>query len=134
MKRMRSLVLVMAVAALMVAVFAPMAAANSRTGVTMKLTGPSSANNGSMIPLKVTIKNSLKYGGGNRVTVILQNKNGDLRRIASKAVVWSEGGSLGVVTVWVKARASAMGIAKYRAAWRNPGGTTYSNVKRVSID
>ena len=133
MKQLRSLALLVVVAALLVAPFAPAAVAGS-TGVKIKLKGPSTADDGAMIKLTAKIRNSLKYGGGDRVAIIMQNKDGDLKRIGSKAIAWSEGGSKGTVTFWVKAQASAMGIAEYRAAWRNPGGTTRSNVLRVEID
>jgi len=133
MKQLRSFALLVVVAALLVAILAPAAVAGS-TGVKIKLKGPSAADNGAMIKLTATIRNSLKYGGGSRVAIIMQNQDGDLRRIGSKAVTWSLGGSKGTVTFWVKAKASAMGIAKYRAAWKNPGGTTRSNVLRVEID
>ncbi|MEI6450335.1 MAG: hypothetical protein WCP98_10340 [Actinomycetes bacterium] len=133
MKQFRSLALLVVAAALLVAVFVPAAVAGS-TGVKIKLRGPSAADNGAMIKLTATIRNSLKYGGGNRVATIMQNQDGGLKRIGSKAVTWSLGGSRGTVTFWVRATASAMGIARYRAAWRNPGGTTRSNVLMVEID
>ena len=103
------------------------------TGVTIRLTGPQAAKSGALIALKVKIMDSLKYGGGQPLAVILQNRDGRLRRIASKTVSWSLGGSLGVATVWVRVHAAAMGPAVYRAAWTNPGGTTNSNVLRVAI-
>ena len=131
--KFRTLLLLVVVAALIVAILAPAAFAGS-TGVKIKLTGPSQADNGAMIALHAKISNSLKYGGGNRVSLILQNKDGNLRRIGSKAITWSQGGSVGNVTFWVAAKASAMGIAKYRAAWRNPGGSTHSNMLSVAIN
>jgi hypothetical protein len=131
--KFRTFVIMLAVAALLVAVLVPAAFAGG-TGVKIKLTGPDQADNGAMVKLTAKISNSLKYGGGNRAALILQNKDGNLKRIGSKAITWSEGGSKGVVEFWVKAEASAMGIAKYKAAWKNPGGTTHSNVCSVEID
>lgn len=133
MKQFRALALLVVVAALLVAMLAPAAVAGS-TGVKIKLKGPSAADNGALIKLTATIRNSLKYGGGSRVAIIMQNKDGHMKRIGAKTVTWSLGGSMGTVTFSVKAKASAMGIAKYRAAWTNPGGTTRSNVLRVEID
>jgi hypothetical protein len=67
--------------------------------------------------------------------VLLQNKDGHLTRIASKEVQWTLGGSVGsVVFQNIVPTPTAMGIAQYRVAWTNPGGTTRSNVWRVEID
>lgn len=131
--KVRSLVLIVVVAAVCLAVLAPAAVARD-TGVTIKLKGPSSADYGATIKLHATLKDSLMYGGGNRVAVLLQNKDGHLRRIASKEVDWRLGGSLGSVTFSVTATPTAMGLAKYRVAWKNPGGVTRSNVWSVEID
>jgi ABC-type glycerol-3-phosphate transport system substrate-binding protein len=131
--KFRAFVVLVVVAAVLVAALAPAAFAGG-TGVKIKLTGPSQANDGAMIKLTASIQNSLKYGGGNRVALVLQNKNGDLKRIGSKAITWSTGGSVGTVSFWVTAQPSAMGMAKYRAAWRNPGGSTHSNVWEVEIN
>jgi hypothetical protein len=43
-------------------------------------------------------------------------------------------GSRGTVDFWVKARASAMGIAGYRASWMHPEGTTHSTMLSIEID
>ena len=40
----------------------------------------------------------------------------------------------GVVSFWVKAKASAMGIVQYRAAWMHPEGTSHSNMLSVAIN
>ena len=130
--KFKSFVLLLVVAALMVAVIAP-AALGASAGVKMKLTGPNSANNGAMIKLTCNINNPQK-ADGNRVALILQNKDGNLKRIGSKAITWSNGGKTGVVSFWVKATASAMGIAKYRAAWMHPEGTSHSNMLSVAIN
>ncbi len=132
--KLKSLVLAVLVAALVLVVLAPAAAAGT-TGVSIKLKGPSHVADGSAIELTATIKDSLKYGGGSRVAVLLQNKNGHLRRIASKTVAWEVGGSIGfVIFKHIYPTPTAMGIAAYRVAWRNPAGVTRSNVWRVEID
>jgi hypothetical protein len=131
--KLKSFVLLLVLAALMVVVVAPAALAIDSAGVTMKLRGPSSAADGAMIKLTCKISNPMK-ADGNRVALILQNKDGNLKRIGSKAITWSNGGKTGVVAFWVKAQASAMGMAKYRAAWMHPGGTTRSNRLSVEID
>ena len=133
MKQLKTLMLLVVAAALLVAIFAPVAFAGT-TGVKIKLSGPGQANDGAMIQLTAKISNSLKYGGGSRAALVMQNKNGALKRIGSKAVTWSLGGSVGKVTFWVKAHPSAMGMAKYRAAWKNPGGSTRSNMWEIEID
>ena len=132
MKQFRSLALVTAVAALLVAVLAP-AALGRTAGVTIKLRGPSSADYGALIKLTATIRNPQRADGW-RVAIIMQNKNGDLKRIGAKAPTWPDGGRKGIVAFWVTATPSAMGIARYRAAWMHPEGTTRSNVLRVEID
>jgi len=133
--KLRSLVLVAVAVALLLAVMAPVAAANEKTGVTIKLRGPGNIAEGATLKLTATLKNSLKYGGGDRVAVLLQNKDGHLRRIASKTIDWRLGGSVGKVVFCVSdPTPTAMGIAKYRVAWTNPGGTTRSNVWSVEID
>ena len=132
--KLKSLALVVLVAALVLVVMVPAASAGS-TGVSIKLKGPSHVAEGSTLRLAATIKDSLKYGGGNRVAVLLQNKDGHLRRIASKEIDWTLGGSLGAVVFSVSdPTPTAMGIAAYRVAWKNPGGVTRSNVWRVEID
>ena len=130
--KFKSFVMLLVVAALVVAVVAP-AALGASAGVKMKLTGPNSAANGAMVKLTCTISNPQK-ADGNRVALVLQNKDGNLKRIGSKAIMWSNGGKTGVVSFWVKAMASAMGIAKYRAAWMHPEGTTHSNMLSVAIN
>ena len=130
--KFRSLILLVVVAALLVAILAPAAFA-ANAGVSMKLTGPNQAKNGAMILLQCKIKNPLK-ADGNRVALVLQNKDGNLKRIGSKQITWTNGGKSGVVDFWVSAKASAMGIAKYRAAWMHPEGTTHSNMLSVAIN
>ena len=130
----RSLLLVVVMAGLMLAVMAPVASA-SKTGVSIKLRGPGNVAEGATLTLTAVLKNSLKYGGGDRCAVLLQNKDGHLRRIASKTIDWRLGGSVGKVVFHVSdPTPTAMGIAKYRVAWTNPGGTTRSNVWSVEID
>jgi hypothetical protein len=130
--KFKSLVLLVVIAALAIAVIAP-AALGASAGVKMKLTGPSSATNNAMIKLTLKISNPQK-ADGNRVAVVFQNKDGNLKRIGSKAITWSNGGKTGVVSFWVKATASAMGIAQYRAAWMHPEGTSRSNMLSVAIN
>ena len=127
----RSFVFLALVAALMVAVLAPAAFASA--GVKMKLSGPREAAYNAKVKLTCKIANPQKADGV-RTAVILQNKDGHLKRIGSKAITWTDGGKTGIVTFWVKAQPSAMGIAKYRAAWMHPGGTTHSNRWMVEID
>jgi hypothetical protein len=134
MMKFKSFVLLLVVAALVVVVVAPAALAiDSSAGVKMKLSGPSSAADGAMIKLTCKISNPQK-ADGNRVAIVMQNKDGNLKRIGSKAITWSNGGKTGVVKFWVKAQVSAMGMAKYRAAWMHPGGTSRSNMLSVEID
>lgn len=133
MMRFKSFVLLVVIAALVVAVVAPAALGATSAGVKMKLTGPSSAANGAMVKITCKISNPMK-ADGNRVALILQNKDGNLKRIGSKAIAWSNGGKTGMVAFWVKAQASAMGIAKYRAAWMHPEGTSHSNMLSIAID
>jgi hypothetical protein len=130
--KLKSFVMLLVIAALVVAVVAP-AAFGASAGVKMKLTGPSSAANGAMVQLTCKISNP-QMADGNRVAIVLQNKDGDLKRIGSKAITWSNGGKTGLVYFWVKAQASAMGIAKYRAAWMHPEGTSHSNMLSIEID
>jgi len=133
MRQVKTFALLVVVAALLVAILAPVAFAGD-TGVKIKLSGPRQADDGAMIQLTAKISNSLKFGGGNRVALVMQNKNGDLKRIGSRTIAWSLGGSVGKATFWVTAHPSAMGMAKYRVAWKNPGGTTRSNMWEVEID
>lgn len=133
--KLRSMVLVAVVGALLLAALASVAAANEKTGVTIKLRGPGDVAEGSTFKLTATFKNSLKYGGGDRVAVLLQNKDGQLRRIACRTIDWRLGGSEGKAIFSVSdPTPTAMGIAQYRVKWTNPGGDTYSNVWRVEID
>lgn len=129
--RIRSFVLIIAVAALLVLAFAPAALASA--GVTMKLSGPRQAADNAMVKLTCKISNPEK-ADGNRTAVIMQNKDGHLKRIGSKAITWTNGGKVGVVSFWVKAEPTAMGIAKYRAAWMHPEGTTRTNVWSLEVD
>jgi hypothetical protein len=131
--KFKTFVLLVAVAALLVVILAPSAFAMGSADVSMKLTGPSSAANGAMIKLHCVVKNPLMTDGF-RAALILQNKDGNLKRIGSKAITWNSDGSKGTVDFWVKAQASAMGIAKYRASWMHPEGTTRSNMLSVEID
>lgn len=128
----RSLLLVAAVVTLCVAALAPAAGARS-AGVSIKLRGPETAAYGSQVKLTATIDNPERAEGW-RVAVIMQNKNGHLARLGSKAITWTHGLRRGIVVFWVKAEPTAMGIAKYRAAWMHPEGTTRSNVCSVEID
>jgi len=128
----RSLVPVAVLVAVAVAILAPAALARS-TGVTIKLKGPSTAAQGATIKLTATISNP-ERADGYRAAIIMQNKDGHLKRIGAKAITWTNGGRKGTLAFWVKAAPSAMGIAKYRAAWMHPEGTTRSNVVRVEID
>jgi len=132
MRRFRSVALLVAVAALVMAVLAPAAVAQS-AGVKIRLTGPSSAKQGATIKVKAVISNPERADGSDRI-ILLKNVNGHLKRQASAAPTWTNGGRKGVAYFWVVPTPSAMGIAKYRAAWKNPGGTTRSNVLRVEID
>ncbi len=129
----RSFVLLLVVAALVVVAVAPAALAKASADVTMELKGPDSAATGSMVKLTCTIQNPMQ-ADGNRVATILQNKDGHLKRIGSKAITWNSDGSKGTVVFWVKAQVSAMGLAKYRAAWMHPGGSTHSTKHAVEID
>jgi hypothetical protein len=132
--KFRSLILVAVAAMLMLAALAPAASAG-KTGVSIKLRGPGDVAQGSTFKLTAALKDSLKYGGGARVAVLLQNVDGHLKRIASKEVDWRLGGSVGTVAFSVSdPTPTAMGIAVYRVKWTNPGGATYSNAWRVEID
>jgi hypothetical protein len=131
--KFKTLALLFAVAALLVVVLAPSAFAMGSADVSMKLTGPSTAANGAMVKLHCVVKNPLMTDGY-RVALVLQNKDGNLKRIGSKAIAWNSDGSKGTVDFWVKAQASAMGIAKYRASWMHPEGTTHSNMLSIEID
>jgi hypothetical protein len=132
MRRFSSLALLVAVAALVAAILAPATVAQS-AGVKIRLTGPSSATQGTMIKLKAAISNPERADGSDRI-ILLKNVNGHLKRQASCAPMWTNGGRKGVAYFWVMPTPSAMGIAKYRAAWMHPEGTTRSNVLRVEID
>ena len=133
--KLRSLVLAAVTVALLLLATVTVAAADERTGVTIKLRGPGDVAEGATLKLTATFTNSLKYGGGDRVAVLLQNKDGHLRRIASKAIDWRVGGSEGKAVFSISDPVpTAMGIAQYRVKWTNPGGDTYSNVWRVEID
>ena len=131
---MRSKVLALAtvITAVLLVVLAPAASADLAR-VSMKLSGPSSAADGSLVKLTATIRNP-ERADGMRSAVILQNKDGHLVRIGSKAITWTRGGRLGTVTFMVEAEASAMGIARYRAAWMHPEGTARSNAVGVEIE
>jgi len=130
--RLKTLALAAVIAAALVVVLAPAASADL-AGVSMKLRGPSSAAEGSLAKLTATIRDP-ERADGMRSAVIMQNKDGHLVRIGSKAITWTRGGRLGTVTFMVKAGASAMGIARYRAAWMHPEGTARSNAVSVEID
>lgn len=131
--KLRSLLLALVAAALLAAALAPAALAD--TGVSIKLRGPESCKQGAEIKLTATIKDTLMYGGGDRVAVLMQVKNGHLKRIASKTVAWEVGGSVGfVIFKHITPTPTAMGIATYRVNWTNPAGTTRSNAWSVEID
>jgi hypothetical protein len=133
MMKFKTFALVFALAALLVVVLAPAALGMGSADVTMKLTGPKTAANGAMIKLHCVIKNPL-MADGNRVALVMQNKDGNLKRIGSKQITWNSDGSKGTVDFWVKAHASAMGIAWYRAAWMHPEGTSRTNKLGIEID
>jgi hypothetical protein len=133
--RLRSVVLLAMAVALLLAATAVVAAASEKTGVTIKLRGPGDVAEGATLKLTATFKNSLKYGGGDRVAVLLQNKDGHLRRIASRTIDWRLGGSEGKAVFSISdPTPTAMGVAQYRVKWTNPGGDTYSNAWRVEIE
>ena len=119
--RLRTLALAGAIAAVLVVVLAPTASADP-VGVSMKLRGPSSAADGSRVKLTATIRDP-ERADGMRSAVIMQDKDGHLVRIGSKAIMWTRGGRLGTMTFMVKAGASTTGIARCRAAWMHPEGT-----------
>jgi hypothetical protein len=129
--RLKTLVLVLAAAALCAVLLAP--AAFGSAGVKMKLKGPSDAPDGSVIKLTLTISNPQR-ADGMAAAAILQNKDGKLVRIGSKAIAWTNGGRTGTVVFKVEATPTAMGIAKYRAAWTHPLGTSRSNAWSVELD
>jgi len=83
--------------------------------------------------VEAVISNPERADGSDRI-ILLKNVNGHLKRQASAAPTWTNGGRKGVAYFWVVPTPSAMGIAKYRAAWTHPEGTTRSNVLRVEID
>lgn len=131
--RLRSLTLAALVPALCLAILVPVALGDA-AGVRMKLKGPGDAAYGSIIKLTATISNP-ERADGMRTATIMQNKDGHLVRIGSKAITWTDGGRKGTVTFSVKAgEATAMGVAWYRASWMHPEGTARSNVWRVEID
>ena len=130
--RLKTLVLSAIIAAALVVVLVPAASADL-AGVSMKLRGPSSAADGSLVKLTATIRNP-ERADGMRSAVIMTNKDGHLVRIGSKAITWTSGGRVGTVTFTVSAHASSMGIARYRASWTHPEGTARSNALSVEID
>ena len=130
--RLKTLVLGALIAAVLLVVLAPAASADL-AGVSMKLRGPGSAADGSLVQLTATIRNP-ERADGMQSAVIMQNKDGHLVRIGSKAITWTSGGRVGTVTFTVSAHASSMGIARYRAAWTHPEGTARSNALSVEID
>jgi hypothetical protein len=133
MMKAKSFVLLLVIAGLVAVIVAPAAFGMGSADVKMKLTGPDSAANGAMVQLTCKISNPLMTDGY-RAAVIMQNKDGNLKRIGSKAITWNSDGSKGTVVFWVKAQASAMGMAKYRAAWMHPEGTSHSNRLSIEID
>jgi len=130
-KHFKSLALFVVIAALAVVVIAPAAFASA--GVSLKLKGPSSAANGATIKLTLTIKNP-KRADGSSVAYILQNSNGHLRWIGEKGITWNAAHTSGTVVFNVKAKASAMGIAKYKSYWMHPMGNTYSNALNIPLN
>lgn len=134
MKKARLLIVMVVVAAFMVAVLAPAAFA----AVNMKLTGPSSADDGQWVALHLTIKNPGDLDGL-RVSLCMKSKNGGLHRIVSKQIMWDD--NVGTCTFMVRVTPSMMGMAMYRAAWRHvtvhEGShwmTSYSNHKNIDIN
>ncbi len=119
--RLRTLALAAVIAAVLVVVLAPAASADP-VGVSVKLRGPNSAADGSRAKLTATIRDP-ERADGMRSAVIMQDKDGHLVRIGSKAITWTRGGRLGTMTFTVKAGASTTGIARCRAAWMHPEGT-----------
>jgi hypothetical protein len=111
----------LALAAVLVVVLAPAASADP-VGVSVKLCGPSSAADGSRAMLTATLRDP-ERADGMRSTVIMQDKDGHLVRIGSKAITLTRGGRLSTMTFMVKAGASAAGIARCRTAWMHPEGT-----------
>ena len=67
--KLKSLLLAAVVAVVLVAALAPAASAG-KTGVSIKLKGPSHVAADATLKLTATIKDSLKYGGGDRVAVL----------------------------------------------------------------
>ena len=130
--RLRTLALTGVIVAVLLVVLAPAASADL-AGVSMKLRGPNSAADGSLVKLTATIRNP-ERAIGVRSAIIMQNKDGHLVRVGSKAITWTKGGRLGTVTFMVKAEASAMGIAHYRATWMHPEGPARSNAVSVEIE
>jgi hypothetical protein len=79
----------------------------------MKLRGPSSAADGSLVKLTAIIRGP-ERADGMRSADIMQDKDGHLVGIGSKAITWTRGGRLGTMTFMVKA-------GRRRRAWPAAG-------------
>jgi hypothetical protein len=102
------------------------------TGVVIDLGGPALTTQGSTIRLHATLLDSLEYGGGARIAVLQRKSDGKWRRIAARDVDWKLGGSVGHVAFPL--RAAPAGLLSYRVTWKNPAGTTHSNVWWVEVE
>ena len=131
MKRIKYLALLVVIVVLALAVLAPSAFASA--GVSLKLKGPSQANNGATITLTLSILNPQRADGAS-VAMIMQNKNGHLRWIGDKRIQWTNGGRKGSVAFRVKAVADAgADMFKYKAQWMHPMGVTLSNALNIPV-
>ena len=102
------------------------------TGVVIDLGGPALTAHGATIRLHATLLDSLEYGGGARIAVLQRKSGGSWRRIAARSVDWKLGGSVGHVSLPL--RAAPAGLLSYRVTWKNPAGTTHSNVWWVEVE
>ncbi len=131
MKLLRHVMLLVVITVLALAVLAPAAFASA--GVSLKLKGPSQANNGAAITLTLTILNPQGADGAS-VAMLMQNKNSHLRWIGDKGIKWTNGGRTGTVVFKVKAVASAGAtMFKYKAQWMHPMGVTVSNALNIPV-
>ena len=102
------------------------------TGVVIDLDGPALTTHGLTVRLHATLLDSLKYGGGGGTAVLQRKTGGSWRRIAARGVDWKLGGSVGHVSFPL--RAAPAGLLSYRVTWKNPAGTTHSNVWRLEVE
>ena len=131
MKHIKHLAVLVVIVALALAVLAPSAFASA--GVSLKLKGPSQANNGATITLNLTILNPQGADGAS-VAMIMQNKSGHLRWIGDKRIQWTNGGRRGSVAFRIKAVAQdGADTFKYRAQWMHPMGVTLSNALNIPV-